>query len=238
MPNRRFGFSTGALEKGNYREAINWMRRHEMRYVELSALRYDELEPLVNDLDALPVKEFDYVSFHAPSSFPKEQEAHVISLLDRVYVRNWNIVVHPDVIYTPDLWQHFGRQLLLENMDRRKETGRTVADLDRMLHDLPQAQLCLDVAHARQMDTTLTLLWNFTTQFKNRIAEVHISELDSHCRHLPLSSQAIMDYQRFASALCNIPVIIESMLYKDQSDLREQEIQLAQAALSQGTTTT
>ncbi|MFI5380587.1 MAG: hypothetical protein ACHRHE_14920, partial [Tepidisphaerales bacterium] len=178
MASERYGFSTGALEKGNYRKAIRWMQQHHARAMELSALRYDELEPLIDDLDSLPVRDFAYVSFHAPSSFPRESENRVVSLLDRVFRRGWNIVVHPDVIYTPPLWRPFGRQLLVENMDRRKTMGRTVAELSTLLNELPQARLCLDVAHARQLDTTLTLLWSLTTAFGPRIAEVHISELD------------------------------------------------------------
>ncbi len=233
MSNDRFGFSTGALEKGDYHTAIGWMRRHHMRSMELSALRYDELEPLVLDLDTLPIGEFTYVSFHAPSSFAKEQEDRVISLLERVYRRGWNIVVHPDVIYTPVHWRCFGKQLLIENMDRRKTTGRTVAELRSLLSELPDARVCLDIAHARQLDTTLTLLWSMTNVFKGRIAEVHISELDSHCRHLPLSEQAISDYRRFAALLRSIPVIIESMLDRCHSNLRHEEIQLARTAMEE-----
>lgn len=37
--------------------------------VEVSALRFEELEPLVGDLDCLPLKGYRYVSFHAPSAF-------------------------------------------------------------------------------------------------------------------------------------------------------------------------
>jgi hypothetical protein len=232
MISKRFGFSTGALEKGDYWTAIQWMRRHHIRSIELSALRLNELSSLVRDLDGLAVADFSYVSFHAPSSFPVAQEEHVVSLLTAVYTRGWNIVVHPDVIYTPTRWRHFGRQLLLENMDRRKSTGRTVAEIGGLLASLPNARVCLDVAHARQLDTTLSLLGSFTDNLRDRIAEIHISELDSHCRHLPLSWQAVLDYQKFASALHNVPVIIESMLDQQHSGLRCQEVELAQSALN------
>lgn len=232
MTDNRFGFSTGALEKGEYHKALGWIQQHHMRCVELSALRYDELDPLINDLDKFPEKEFAYLSFHAPSSFPADQEDHVVSALERVFARGWNIVVHPDVIYTPRLWERFGRQLLIENMDRRKSLGRTVTEIRWFLERLPRARLCLDLAHARQLDTTLTLLWSFTTLFRARIAEVHISELDSHCRHLPLSWQSIADYRSFAKALVDVPVIIESMLGQNDTDMRQQELRLARTALA------
>ena len=102
------GFSTGALERGDYTSAVSWMVLHHIRAVELSALRFEELEPLVMGLDELPLDQFDYVSFHAPSSFAREQETRVIDLLKPVQRRGWNIIVHPDVIYTPRLWSCLG----------------------------------------------------------------------------------------------------------------------------------
>ena len=47
------GFSTGALERGSCRQALHWMRGSNADAVEVSALRFDELEPLVRDLDDL-----------------------------------------------------------------------------------------------------------------------------------------------------------------------------------------
>jgi len=225
------GFSTGALEKGDYRKAINWLHDERIDNVELSALRFEELEPMVHDLESLSVDRFKYVSFHAPSSFSQENEAHVVNLLGRVYDRGWNIVVHPDVIYQPSLWKRFGGQLLIENMDRRKATGRTVEELDQLFTEFPEARLCLDVAHARQMDTTLSLLGRIFRRFMDRIAEVHISELDSYCRHQPMSMTAVHDFRQFSQKLDEtIPVIIESTLVGNRASLRKEEFQLAKKA--------
>lgn len=230
----RTGFSTGALEKGNYRKALDWLGEHQINSVELSALRYDELEPLVNDLDRIDLNNFDYVSFHAPSSFREDQEKRVIELLAPVHARGWNIVVHPDVIYNPENWKCFGRQLLIENMDRRKSTGRTNIELNWWFNRLPDARLCLDVAHARQLDTTLHLLGNILTSFSDRIAEIHISELDAHCRHKPLTNSSVSDYRSFADRYPHgVPVIIESMLDGVREPLREDEKLLAEKAISE-----
>ncbi|MFN0075876.1 MAG: hypothetical protein ACKVY0_05325 [Prosthecobacter sp.] len=229
------GFSTGALERGNYRDAVRWMVGNNIHSMELSALRFDELEPLVSSLGDLPLDKFDYVSFHAPSSFSPDREEQVIDLLQPVYRRGWNIVVHPDVIYTPARWLRFGEQLLIENMDRRKPIGRTSTELTDLFSRLPKARLCLDVAHARQMDTTLTLLWDIIRRFADRVAEIHISELDSRCRHQPMSRGAVMDYKKvMARAGWLAPVIVESMLDRDRSELRQNELLLAKEAMSSG----
>ena len=44
---RRIGFSTGAIARGDFRTALTRMQEHEIEAVELSALRIDELAPLI-----------------------------------------------------------------------------------------------------------------------------------------------------------------------------------------------
>ena len=223
------GFSTGALERGNYKAALSWLHKNNIDRVEISALRFCELRPLINDLDELSVEHFKYVSFHAPSSFDPEQEDEVVELLDPVFKRGWNIVVHPDVIRKPSLWRHFGEQLLIENMDRRKKIGRTADEMDHVFSRLPKARMCLDVAHARQLDTTLTLLSELLARFSERIAEVHISELDSRCKHVPMSWRAVEDYRMlpWREWEKHVPVIIESMLEGETTKLKKDEFSRA-----------
>lgn len=229
----RFGFSTGALELGACQTALAWMSEHNMKTVELSALRYDELEPLVRQLDNLDLERYQYVSFHAPSSFSTVHEERVVELLQEVHARNWNIVVHPDVIHTPERWNCFGSCLLIENMDRRKPVGRTPAELGMFFDRLPNARLCLDVAHARQMDSTLSLLRGLIRAFRDRIAEVHISELDARCKHVPMTDAAVEDYRQFASAIPKeATVVIESMLNRKDNSVRLEEFNLARRAMA------
>jgi len=226
------GFSTGALERGNFRKAVSWMQHSNICALELSALRYDELKPLIDGLDQLPLTSFTYISLHAPSAFSESKEEDVVNLLLPISQRGWNIIVHPDVIYTPRRWASLGKRLLIENMDRRKPVGRTAEELGRLFKELPDAQLCLDVAHARQLDTSLRLLWDILCNFWDRIREVHISELDSFCRHRPMSNGAVSDYRRIADRIAvGAPVIIESMLETDRAPLRMEEITLAEEAL-------
>lgn len=228
----RTGFSTGALERDNFRSAVEWMLSQRIKVLELSALRYEELKPLLAGLDDLGLDAFTYISLHAPSSFPRAKEKEIAELLLPVSRNGWNIIVHPDVIYTPMCWESFGERLLIENMDRRKPVGRTADELAQIFQELPDAQLCLDVAHARQLDTSLRLLWDIICRFTDRIREIHISELDSFCRHRPMSNGAIRDYKRIAGCIgTTAPVIIESMLESARSSLRMEELDLAEEAL-------
>src|SRR5579884_1442488 len=90
---RSIGFSTGALERSHYQRAIEWLRSQHVHSVELSALRLQELEPLLDDIDKIKWTSFSYISFHAPSSFPAEKEEWVVNSLEKVFKRGWNIVV-------------------------------------------------------------------------------------------------------------------------------------------------
>jgi hypothetical protein len=103
--------------------------------------------------------------------------------------------------------------------------------MEFMFSKLPKARMCLDLAHARQLDTTLTLLSDLLSRFVGRIAEIHISELDSRCQHVPMSWSAVEDYQRlpWGGDAC-IPVIIESMLEDESTRLRKDEVLLARKA--------
>lgn len=66
------------------------------------------------------------------------------------------IVVHPDAPYELDRWRQLGSCLTIENMDLRKGTGRFADELRSIFAKLPEARLCLDLAHSRQTDPTMT----------------------------------------------------------------------------------
>jgi hypothetical protein len=63
---RTVGFSTGALARSDYRQALQMLADKPVNAVELSALRQDELQPLVDDLGNLDLHHFAYVAFLCP----------------------------------------------------------------------------------------------------------------------------------------------------------------------------
>lgn len=111
---RPIGFSTGAVARGRFREALEILGAHEVDAVELSALRMEELAPLISALPALELAHFRYVSVHAPSRFGPEEEPYVVEMLRSAADMGFPIVVHPDTLHTPGMWLPFGRLLLLK----------------------------------------------------------------------------------------------------------------------------
>jgi hypothetical protein len=229
---RRIGFSTGALARGDFWLALSLLRSHRIEIVELSALRIEELTPLILALPQLDLQYFSFVSIHAPSRFTQDLELSVVNQLSSLTERGYPVVVHPDVIFTPPIWMRLGDRLLIENMDKRKPIGRNVRELRVMFELLPAARFCFDIGHARQVDPSMTEAFLLLDEFRTRLAEVHMSEVNTASRHDPISRNAVKAFRSIAASIPEeIPVILEPLIDNGQSDI-ETELQRARDALS------
>jgi hypothetical protein len=205
------GFSTGSVARSNLARAVRVLHPHECGAIELSALRTHELGPLVRAISHLRLDGYEHVSVHAPSAFTAAEEPGIAAELLPLARRGWLVVLHPDTIHDPRLWAPFGDRLALENMDRRKPVGRTVREMRPVFARLPQASFCFDVAHAWQVDPSLRGATDMLDAFGDRLAEVHLSELDDQSRHVRLSPTGIEAYQAVADRIpLHVPVIIEA----------------------------
>lgn len=210
---RPIGFSTGALAKGDFREGLAIQARHpRIAVTELSALRDAELRPLVAAIPTLDLGPYAYVSIHAPSKLGSLAESEVVELLHAT-PREMPIIVHPELVQTPELWAGFGGRLCLENMDNRKSSGRTVEEMRALFELFPEARFCLDIGHARQIDPTMAGAIQMLRSFGDRLVQVHVSEVGVRGEHLPLSSLAMYSFQIIASLIpASCPLIIESVV--------------------------
>lgn len=231
---RSIGFSTGALALGDFRCALTMLRsKPEVDAVELSALREQELIPLIEALPSLDLRHFRHVSFHAPSAMSGDFEAVATKRLEEVASRKWLIVVHPDVITKPDLWKCFGEQLCVENMDKRKPIGQTADQLQEVFDKLPSSSFCFDLGHARQVDPTMTEAFLILRRFRGRLRQLHVSEVNSDSRHGELTLEASLAFRRLASVIPNdVPAIIESRVPKPDID---REVRLVREMFDGGT---
>ncbi len=209
----RIGFSTGSLAFGDFRKGLEMATNDRVQAIELSALREYELAPLLESLDSLQddLAPFEYVSFHAPSRLEKLSESDCVDRLQQVATRRWPIIVHPDVIQDFDLWRKLGKAVCIENMDRRKRTGRTAVELERMFEALPDATFCFDIGHARQVDPTMQEAKTFLQWFGNRLQQVHMSYVNSKSGHECLNRESLIAYRQVADLIGEeIPVILET----------------------------
>lgn len=228
---RPVGFSTGALALSDYRKGVDLLRERQVPLVELSALREEEVIPLMNALDSLDLSGFRYVSFHAPSAFKKDNEANIILALEQVARRNWPIIIHPDAIWDFSEWERLGSHLLVENMDKRKGRGRTAAELREAFDRLPKAGFCFDIGHARQVDPTMSEAARILKEHGQKLSQIHISDVNTQNRHDPLTFGAMNAFRQIAYLIPpEVPAILESRL-EDPLEI-EREISRAQKALA------
>jgi len=228
------GFSTGALAKGDFATGLAVQRDvPRIDAVELSALRDHELPLLVDAIPSLDLDGFEYISFHAPSKLQTLDEHAVFELLLGL-PDSWPVIVHPELLQTPALWQQLGERLCLENMDNRKTTGRTIAELHALFEVFPEATFCLDLGHARQIDPTMVSAMLMLREFGDRLVEMHISEVGPRGEHLPLGATTRQAFARVVHLVpLDCPLIIESII---PVDLIESELD-AVSLLFDGLTT-
>lgn len=226
---RRIGFSTGALAKGDFWAGIELQLPLCGEAIELSALRDQELIPLMEAIERLDLRNFSHISLHAPSSLKTMTEQGLVSILSQVPL-GWPIIVHPDVITDPDQWRFLGRRLCIENMDQRKPAGRTVPEMTTVFNILPEASFCFDIGHARQIDPTMGVAIGLLERFRERLRQVHISEVDPYGKHIPIGFAALLGFQKVARLIPeDCPIIIESMI--EPEDI-ERELQSVRRALT------
>lgn len=207
------GFSTGSLALGDFHEGLAAVRRAGLRAIEFSALRECELEPLVEFLRDAELADFEYVSLHAPSRLDRLLERDVVDMLGTLGPRGFPIVLHPDVVQDPQVWRRLGDKICIENMDQRKASGRLASEMESVFRLLPDARLCLDLAHALQVDPTMSEARRLLEQFGDRVRQVHISSLDSNSFHRPLTQTSIWAFQSLIHLLPpTVPWILEGSM--------------------------
>jgi hypothetical protein len=211
-PHLTVGCSTGFMQerRGDWPGLVRQAAAQSSFAVELAALGEPELPGLVRYLDGGPSLPFLFVSVHAPSKHRRIPEPDLVHMLTEL--PHWvdAIVVHPDAIGEPSLYRALGRTLAIENMDARKPDGRTADQLAPFFDDLPDAGLCFDVAHAKSVDPTMAEGERILDEFGDRLRHVHLSSLDDHCHHVPLTEG---DESLFASLLSrcrDVPWILEA----------------------------
>ncbi|HVN82824.1 MAG TPA: hypothetical protein VMW38_27825 [Terriglobia bacterium] len=226
---RTIGFSTGALAYADFRGGVGMLRGKSIHAIELSALRQKELLPMLRGLDELDLSQFNYIAVHAPSEFSKEDEREIVMMLLTVSQRGWPVVLHPDTIHDFSLWRELGKLLCIENMDKRKPRGRTSLELSYIFSSLPEASFCFDIAHARQVDSTMTEAYFILKDFGPRLRQLHVSEVNTRSKHDPLSLASILAFQEVADLIPEyIPLILETPVPAEQI---EAEMERAREAL-------
>jgi hypothetical protein len=144
------------------------------------------------------------ISFHLP--LPLDPEALVKKCLAITSVSRF--VLHPEKPEILPFFRPLGPLLLLENLDSARDNWRSVEEMKAVFEEVPEARLCLDIAHAERVDPSLTLAHELIEAFP--LGQLHISRLAEDCWHLPLTDESLERYDSLLKKAAHVPWIIEA----------------------------
>ena len=208
------GASTGCLEapRGAWELLVEEALAASPFAVALTALSERELPGLVRFLDGGAELPFRFVSVHAPTKHRRLTERELIDALRDLPAWLDAIVVHPDVMEDVEAYAAVGCRLVIENMDARKDDGRTAAELERFFDALPEAGFCFDVAHAWQIDPSMAEGQRMLDRYAGRLRHLHVSSLDAGGHHLPLTDEHEELFGPLLGRCRDVPWIFEAPL--------------------------
>jgi sugar phosphate isomerase/epimerase len=208
------GASTGYMEesRGDWPTQVAEAWEVSPFAVELSALSERQLESLRDYLASAPALPFRYLSIHGPSKDRAMAEEQLLDALCELAQWADAIVMHPDTLEWPERYRALGRKLLLENMDARKDSGRTFQELAPLLDRLPEAGFCFDVAHASSVSADMSAAAELLDGLGDRLRHVHVSSLSPDLRHVPLSDEDEQRFQPILARCVDVPWILEAPL--------------------------
>jgi hypothetical protein len=205
------GASTGYLTglRGDWQGLLETVEQTSSFATELAALSEPELAGLRDFLGQIGPLPFRYLSVHAPVKHLEVSEDEMIAWLQAMPPQVSAIVAHPDTIEDPGPYRRLGKRLVIENMDARKATGKTVEQLAPVFAALSEAGFCFDIAHAWSVDPTMQLADELLDSFGERLRHVHLSSLQDG-KHVPVLPEHEALFQPILDRCRDVPWILEA----------------------------
>ena len=215
------GMSTGVLHKVMHSLSLEAIAMHKLlgsQAIEIGCIKKKSLEELVN-LDAQGIRaHFQNLSLHAPTDLVYGDNAESESILEQIAVAHAHfhfdcVVIHPENVKDWSVLSDSSFPIGIENADYRKDFGRTVADIDKVLSGT-NFGFVLDVNHCFSNDESMVLAQKMLERFADRLCEIHLSGFAGFHELIYVTQQTeIMDS---IAEIC-VPIIIESVC-RDRED--------------------
>lgn len=210
------GFTTGRFDKISLEKKIDFFGKLGCTAIEVGWFNFEGFEKFDKLFSEVNLNQFSYRSMHAPVRIAGEllvyqNDQTTREILEGIekFIKKYQIqtvVLHPDRVKDWSVFEGCSIPFAIENMDNRKEVGRTVKDLDEYFK-LFNAGFVIDVNHVCCNDNTLKLFTDFFVNFQNRLKHFHLSGYSEYHELLSETKQtAIIDLVKDK----NLPIIIES----------------------------
>ena len=133
-------------------------------------------------------------------------------------------------------WREFGALVCIENMDKRKLIGRTERELAAIFRELPDAGFCFDIGHAAQVDPTMTEAYFILKCYREKLTQIHVSEVNSRSKHDSLSYGTIQSFRDVAHMIpAGLPIVLETPVSPErmQAEMNKARFALRLGAVSE-----
>ncbi|NQT49143.1 hypothetical protein HQ571_00450 [Candidatus Kuenenbacteria bacterium] len=212
---RLIGFSSGVLYhkiQPVSMQAIRFFHSLGCNTIELACVLKERLALFYDLYRAFRLNLYECYSLHAPCdhTYCDNEETRAILAQLQIFQKLFKfkyLVFHPHTLKDPAVLEDYSLPIAIENMDKLKPAGQTVADLEKIFAVL-DCQFVLDVNHAFTNDPSHRLAQELLNAFGNRLCGVHLSGfVDFHePLHVTKQDQLIEIIKPL-----DVPVIIESM---------------------------
>lgn len=171
------------------------------------------------------LKHFTYRSLHLPPDlrYPSKELDIILDPIMGFSKRAGieTFVVHPDRIDDFDyINKNFGSALAIENMDNRKEFGKSVYDLEYAFTNCPHAKFVCDINHIFSNDKTMGLASELHKSFGDRLCHYHVSGLGSIIHSFLCKTHEDVMFKGVQNT--NKPIILEGGLDYNNGLLEEE----------------
>lgn len=244
----KLGYSTGVsktkeIKKKSLKERAEMLFLVEKDAIELGYTNFERLQENVSEEAAEVIRQFNYVSIHAPVLISKDPKVwmrypskegcvaveKILKIAERVDADT--ILFHPDEIDDFDwLSKKIGDRLAFENMDGRKSFGKTAEDLKEVFEKVPNAKWVCDVNHFYTIDESMEIAEEFHENFHDRLCHYHLSGFGGHHEALHISKEDVIlrGVKDFS-----VPIINEGGILRADEDFLLSEHEYILARLKQ-----
>lgn len=186
MTNFNLNFSTGNTTQDF--SLFDWattFHSHSSHSIELGFTTAERIPSSLNKELITLLNSFENIYIHAPvkladkwCTYPSpemdEYIQRILHIMEVVEIKS--VLFHPDLIedfeYVNKL---FGDKLSFENMDVKKNFGKTISDMRKVFEQSPQARWVCDLNHLYTLNNTMSNAKEWHDAFANRLTYYHLS---------------------------------------------------------------
>lgn len=225
------GFVSGSLGSTTTLSRLDFYRKIGCTALELHTNLEEQMDVELSLPLIRAISNFEYVSLHAPGGqfvYDDSPKSEVVLAKMDQWIATLPIklvVVHPDRIRIPEVLLKRNWPIAIENMDRQKTTGQTIAQMQSFFEKFPKAGMVLDINHTFTLDPSQRLAQEMYAAFAPKIKEVHFSGyINEKDLHEPITTSGC---EHFLKSIPDkqLPIIIEVLVSRQSEEVLQKEFE-------------